>query len=206
MPRGPSNRPPNPRRGGTRPGSGRRKIPVEHDPDRFFVTIWRVLVRLLGFGAYEAGYLAAHLLSAEPIVLSSVEGGVEEGALLIRASSAVPHHADTLETRVAGLVRKAELSSVVDPWVGRSEIAIVALIRAALALARPNLSEEARVWLSAAGETRVAELHELGWGEVLARLEARVAATFGSNLPSSDSPLARRGRGLLRAVRERQKR
>lgn len=65
-------RPQRSRRGGHRPNSGRRRGSVEHDPDRFFVVLWRVLSRLLDFGPYDAGLLAAFLVSAEPILSEDV--------------------------------------------------------------------------------------------------------------------------------------
>jgi hypothetical protein len=159
---------PTSRRGGPRPSSGRPKVPPEQDPDRFFIVIWRALVRVLGYGPQEAGYLAAHLVSAEPIVMSEVEGALRA------ASTTVNHHADTLKTRITALVEKAKASSDSDPWLGRSETAIKSLILAAFALARPDLSDDARERLPAAARLLVAQLHELGWGELVARLETRI--------------------------------
>jgi hypothetical protein len=159
------------RRGGLRPGSGRPKVPTEQDPDRFFIVIWRALFRLLGYGSRDAGHLAAHLVSAEPLIMSDVERALRG------ASTTVNHHADTLETRIAGLVRKAERSSESDPWIERSETAIESLILAAFMLARSHLSDDAHERLPAAAKILVARLHELGWGELFARLETRIAET-----------------------------
>jgi hypothetical protein len=187
---------PKSRRGGPRPGAGRPKVPTEQDPDRFFIVIWRALVRVLGYGPYEAGYLAVHLVSAEPVMMSEVEG-----ALRI-ASTTVRHHADTLETRVTALVEKAQRSSDSDPWIERSEAAIESLILAAFMLARPDLSDDAGERLPTAARILVAQLHELGWGELFARFETRVSAALRSNLPPHDSPLGRGGRRLLRLLKE----
>jgi hypothetical protein len=186
---------PKSRRGGPRPGAGRPKVPIEQDPDRFFIVIWRALVLVLECGPYEAGYLAAHLVSAEPIMMSEVERALR------RASATVQHHADTLETRVTALVEKAQRSSDSDPWIERSETAIESLILAAFMLARPDLSDDAGERLHTAGRILVAQLHELGWGEVFARLETRVSAARRSNLPPDDSPLGRAGRRLLRLLK-----
>lgn len=184
------------RRGGPRPGSGRPKVPTEQDPDRFFIVIWRALVQVLGYGPQEAGYLAAHLVSAEPIVMSEVE------AALRVASTTVQHHANTLETRVAALVEKAKASPRSDPWLERSETAIKSLILTTFALARPDLSDNARERLPAAAKILVAQLHELGWGEVFGRLETRISGALKSNLPPHDDPLGRGGRSLLRLLKE----
>jgi hypothetical protein len=184
------------RRGGLRPGSGRSKVPTEQDPDRFFVVVWRALVRVLGYGPQEAGYLAAHLVSAEPIVMSEVEG-----ALWV-AETTVNHHADTLETRVTALVRKAQRSSESGPWIERSETAIESLVLAAFTLARPDLSDDARERLPAAAKILVAQLHELGWGELFARLETRISAALKSNLPPHDAPLGRSARRLLDTLKK----
>ena len=46
---------PKSRRGGSRPGAGRAKVPTEQDLDRFFIVIWRVLARLMGYGPRDAG-------------------------------------------------------------------------------------------------------------------------------------------------------
>jgi hypothetical protein len=187
---------PKSRRGGLRPGAGRAKKTIEQDPDRFFIVVWRALVSVLGYGSREAGYLAAHLVSAEPIMMSDVEG-----ALRI-ASTTVKHHADTLETRIAGLVRKAQRSSDSDPWIERSETAIESLILAAFMLARSHLSDDAHERLPAAAKILVAQLHELGWGEFFARLETRISAALKSNLPPCDAPLGRSARRLLDTLKE----
>jgi hypothetical protein len=187
---------PKSRRGGPRPSSGRPKAPTEQDPDRFFIVIWRALYRLLGYGSREAGHLAAHLVSAEPIIISDVEGALRV------ASATVKHHADTLETRIAGLVRKAQRSSESDPWIERSETAIESLILAAFMLARPHLSDDARERLPPAAKILIDQLHELGWGELFARLETRISAALRSNLPPHDTPLGRGGRSLLRLLKE----
>ena len=184
------------RHGGPRPGAGRPKVPTEQDPDRFFIVIWRALVRVLGYGPHEAGYLAAHLVSAEPVMMSEVEGALRV------ASTTVKHHADTLETRIAALVRKAQQSSELDPWLEPSETAIESLILAAFTLARPDLSDDARERLPAAARILVAQLHELGWSELFARLETRISAALKSNLPPHDAPLGRSGRRLLDTLKE----
>jgi hypothetical protein len=57
-------------RGGSRPGARRRKVPVEQDPDREFIVIWRTLSRVFGHDSRGAGKLAAHFVSDEAIVLS----------------------------------------------------------------------------------------------------------------------------------------
>jgi hypothetical protein len=187
---------PTSRRGGSRPGSGRPKVPAEQDPDRFFVVIWRALVRVLGYGPQEAGYLAAHLVSAEPIVMSEVEGALRV------ASTTVNHHADTLKTRVTALVEKAKASPRSDRWLERSETAIESLILAVFTLARPDLSDDARERLPAAAKILVAQLHELGWGELFARLETRISAALKSNLPPHDAPLGRSARRLLDTLKK----
>lgn len=186
---------PKSRRGGSRPGAGRAKKTIEQDPDRFFIVVWRALVRVLGYGSREAGYLAAHLVSAEPIMMSDVEG------TLRIASTTVKHHADTLETRIAGLVRKAQQSSDSDPWIERSETAIESLILAAFMLARPDLSDDTGERLPTAARILVAQLHELGWGEFRSRLEGRINAALRSNLLPHDSPLGRKGRRLLQLMK-----
>jgi hypothetical protein len=105
-----------------------------------------------------------------------------------------------LQTRIAALVRKAQRTSR-SPWIERSERAIASLVLAAFKYARPELSDAARKQMDATAKTLVAELHELGWGEQLARFEARIAAAYGSNLPPH-GPLGRAGRRLLDAVRD----
>jgi hypothetical protein len=185
------------RRGGPRPGSGRPKVPIERDPDRFFVVIWRVLFQLLGYSPREAGYFAAFLTSAEPITLSQIEGGV-----LRVAGTTVKHHANTLERRITSLVEKAKASSDTDPWLERSQIAVESLVLAALWLARPNLSNGIRERLPTAARILIGQLRELGWADSFGRLEARISAVLGSNLPPHDGPLGRGGRRLLRLLKE----
>ena len=65
---------PKSRRGGSRPRAGRPKVPTEQDPDRFFVVIWRALVQVMGYDPIQVGYLAAHLVSAEPTAITDVGG------------------------------------------------------------------------------------------------------------------------------------
>jgi hypothetical protein len=118
------------RRGGARPGSGRPKVASEQDPDREFIVIWRLLVRLLGYDSRNAGKLAAHLVSDEAIILSDFEG------ILRVAGATVVHHTDDLDTRIDALVRKAQRSSDSDPWIAECESAIGMLIMATFALAK----------------------------------------------------------------------
>jgi hypothetical protein len=182
-------------RGGPRPGSGRPKARTEQDPDRFFIAIWRALVRVLGYGPQEAGYVAAHLVSAEPIVTSEVEGALR------MASTTVKHHADTLETRIITLVEKAKASSESE-WLKRSETAIESLVLTGFMLARSDLSDDDRMRLPAAAAISVAELHELGWGELFARLEMRISAALKSNLPPHDARIGRSARRLLDTLKK----
>jgi hypothetical protein len=184
------------RRGGLRPGSGRAKKTTEQDLDRFFIVIWRVLARLMGYGPRDAGYFAAHLVSAERIVLADVEGAIRV------ASTTIKHHADDLETRIAGLVRKAQGSSDEDPWIRQSEAAIKALLLTGFALLRPDLTDDTRKRLIADAAGLTADLEELGWGEFRSRLEGRTNAAFRSNLPPHDSPLGRKGRRLLQSIKK----
>ena len=187
------------RRGGLRSGSGRPKVPTEQDRDRFFTVVWRILVRLFRYDLRDAGYLAAHLVSAEPIILSDVEGALRV------ASTTIKHHADDLDTRIAGLVRKARASSDADPWIRHSEAAIKALVLTWVALLRPDLTDDTRTRLNADAAELTADLAALGWGEIWSRLEGRFSTASGSNLPPHDSPLGRKGRRLLQLLKERAK-
>jgi hypothetical protein len=187
------------KRGGPRPGGGRPKVPIEEDPDREFIVIWRLVVQLLGSDSRNAGKLAAHLVSAEPIILSDFEG------ILRVAGATVKHYTDDLDSRIDALVRKAQRSSDSDPWIAESESAIGMLTMATFALARPNLSDDARERFSRAAKFLVDRLEALGWGEFRARLEGRINAGAGSNLPPHDSPLGREGRRLLELLKERTK-
>jgi hypothetical protein len=193
--------PPSSRRGGLRPGAGRKATPVSEDPDRFFIVLWRVisgsLPGELDLGHFDAGVLAAHLLSAEPILLATIEDGV-----LHAASTIVRHHADTLGTRIAALVRKARTAPAHDPWLAESEATIRALLLTALAFLRPDLTDEARERLNADAEAMRDQLRALGWTETLARVEERIRAAMLSNLPPRDSSLGRRAERLLRSRRE----
>ena len=119
-----------------------------------------------------------------------------EGALRV-ASTTVKHNTDDLDTRIAALVEKAKASSESDPWLKRSETAIKSLLLTGFMLARSDLSDDDRERLPAGANISVAELHELGWGELFARLEMRISAPRGSNLPPHDSPLGRGGNRLL---------
>ena len=182
-------------RGRSRPGAGRPKVPTEQDLDRFFIVIWRVLARLIGYGPRDAGYLAAHLVSAEPIVLADLEGALRA------APTNIEHHAAELDTRIAGLVRKAQGSSESDPWIRQSEAAIKALLLTAFALLRPDLTDDTRKRLISDAAGLTADLEELGWGEFRSRLEGRINAALRSNLPPHDLPLGRKGRRLLQLMK-----
>jgi hypothetical protein len=151
----------------------------------------------LDLGRFDAGVLAAHLLSAEPIHLATVEDGV-----LHVASTIVRHHADKLGTRIAALVRKARTAPAHDPWLADSEAAIRALLLTALAFLRPDLTDEARERLNADAEAMRDQLRALGWAETFARIDERMRAAMLSNLPPRDSSLGRRGERLLRSRSE----
>lgn len=183
-------------RGGARAGAGRPKVPADQDPDREFIVIWRMLVRVFGSDSREAGRLAAHLVSDAAIALSDIEG------LLRVAPATIVHHTDDLDTRLDALVRKAQRSSDSDSWIAESESAIGLLIVMTFALARPNLSDDARESCSRAARLLVGRLEALGWGEFRARLEGRINVGAGSNLPPHDSPLGREGRRLLKLLQK----
>jgi hypothetical protein len=167
-PRPPPLPPQRSRRGGHRPNSGRRRGSVERDPDRFFVVLWRVLFRLLHFGPYTAGSLAAFLVGAEPILIEDVANRRR------RASTSIPNHAASLEARIDSLVRKAKRSSDADPWIWESETFIRALILTWLVLARPNPADDTRDRLNNDVKELVADLVGLGWGEFWSRLQTRI--------------------------------
>ena len=101
---------PTSRRGGYRENSGRRKALFHEDPDRFFVALWRELIRYLGHE--KAARLAAHFLAAEPIDMADVEGG----ALRIM-STKIAHHTDDLDNYLFSLVRKARTAPNDDAWL-----------------------------------------------------------------------------------------
>jgi hypothetical protein len=183
------------KRGGARPGAGRPKVPTEQDPDRFFVVIWRVLVGLLGYDPIKVGYLAAHLVSAEPTGITDIEG------VLRMASTEIKHHASDLKTHIVAMVEKAKRSSESDPWFEQSEIAILSFFLARLMSVQPALSDKTRAALPNTVEILRAQLRDLGWGELLPRLETRLAAALGSNFPPHDAPLSRRAAQLLKALK-----
>ena len=154
-----------------------------------------MLVGLLGYDPIKVGYLAAHLVSAEPTAITDIKG------VLRMASTEIKHHASDLKTHIVALVEKAKRSSEFDPWFEQSEIAILSFFLATLMSAQPALSDRTRAALPDTIEILRAQLRELGWSEMLPRLETRLAAAFGSNFPPHDAPLSRRAARLLKALK-----
>jgi hypothetical protein len=189
---------PTSRRGGYRENSGRRKALFHEDPDRFFVALWRELIRYLGHE--KAARLAAHFLAAEPIDMADVEGG----ALRIM-STKIAHHTDDLDNYLFSLVRKARTAPNDDAWLAASQAALSGLIAATIKLIRPDLAAEAAPGLTADIREWIEQLRALGWGEKLARFEARFSAAMRSNLPPFEGALGRGGRRLLRERRGQSK-
>jgi hypothetical protein len=176
------------RRGGERTGAGRPKgsiIPIERNRQKFAIVLWRVFHyhRLLRLGPYEAAYLAATVVSDQPIKLEDVEG------VLGLASTTVPYTASTLDKHIDRLARNAQRAPRDDPWLRQSAETIGALISAMQA----DETETACELLD--------DLIALGWGDLLRRLTARIQDALRGNIPRHDGPLRVAARRFVNRVK-----
>jgi hypothetical protein len=183
---------PRARRGGKRTGSGRpigSAVPIERNRQKFAIVIWRVARyhRLLRLGPYEAAYLAAVVVSDQPIKLADVEG------VLGLASTTVPYTASNLDKHIDRLARTAKAAPADNPWLRQSAEAVGALVSAMQVDATETICE------------LLDDLIALGWSDLLTRLTARLEEALRGNVPPADGPLARAARRLLsRAKSERE--
>ena len=173
-------------RGVQRPARGRRKgstIPLERHRQKFDIAVWHG-VHLYGVGPYLSAHWAVWLTGAEPIKAEDVEG------LLTAAGTKIKFTASTIEKHIDRLARNAQSIPVEsDPWLHMSALAIKAMILAA----RTGNTEVYCGMLDA--------LIELGWGDMIERLRARVGDLLRSNIPPRDEELGRAGMGLLKWLR-----
>lgn len=169
-----------------RPARGRRKgstIPLERHRQKFVIAVWHG-VRLYGVGPYLSAHWAAWLTGTEPIKPEDVEG------LLTAAGTKIKFTASSLDKHIDRLARNAQRIPVEsDPWLRMSALAIKAMILAA----RTGNTEVYCGMLDA--------LIELGWGDMIERLRARVGDLLKSNMPPRDEELGREGKGLLEWLR-----
>jgi hypothetical protein len=158
-------------------------VPIELDRQKYAVALWRAF-REFDFGPYKAGYLAATVVSNEPIRLEDVEG------LLVVASTEIKRTASSLDKHVDALVRKAKRVPD-DNWLAASATAIKALVLAI----RSNKTATACGMLDV--------LVALGWHDLLSRLTARINDALRSNIPPRDGKPGHHGHevlGLLKKV------
>src|SRR6516162_8009011 len=85
------------------------RVPLERDRQRFAVAVWWGLHEM-GYGPYEAAYLASTAVGDGPIRLESVEN------VLTIASTNVKHTSASLDEHIHALVRKAKRAPASD-WL-----------------------------------------------------------------------------------------
>jgi hypothetical protein len=177
---------------------GRRVLRLLDDPQRFALAVLAVL-RSLGLGPYDAGYLTIVMIEQDgPILLQDLDG------LLVVLSarhppSAPPKISSLFENRTDVLVRK------LDRILGRASpaerdwfIQSTGLIKAFIYFAAADDS---------AGRGRVLDmLIACGWRDVLTQVGRRIDTGLPSNRPEFDGALSHASRRLLEIEREKAKR
>ena len=182
------------RRGGPRPGAGRRETPIEQDPQRFEVAAWWAFVGE-GLGPFDAARRALLAVRGGPFSVSDIEG-------LLRVASAEiplpkPFDPDDQDKGLRRLAAKAKRAAERHPpseWLVRSSGAL----RGLLCFIRQRNTTGMCLTLDM--------LDELGWRPAILGLAERIEAAAGSNLPPADleklSPAVRRWLAERRAEKK----
>jgi hypothetical protein len=175
---------PKSRRGGTRHGAGRRKVPIEEDPQRCEIATWWAFVEE-GFDSFDAARRALLAVKGGPFTVEDIEG------LALLASAEIPlpqpfnpEYPDKGLRRLAAKAKRVTEREPPSTWLNRS----AGTIRALLAFIRENNS---------AGQCAALDiLIALGWGPVIWGFVKRINDALGSNLAPADleklSPAIRR--------------
>jgi hypothetical protein len=156
-------------------------VPLERDRQNFAVAVWQAL-RLCGTGPYVSAYWAVVITGDEPIKPEDVDG------LLTVASIEIKRPASSLDKHLDALARKAKRTRPTN-WLMASALAIKALILAA----RTGKTEVYCGMLDV--------LIDLGWRDVIVRLEARIDDMAKSNVPPHEGKLGRQGQQMLDRLR-----
>jgi hypothetical protein len=168
---------PKSRRGGPRPGSGRRKgvtTPIERDPQRCEIAVWWALVEE-GVGPFDAARRALLAVKGGPFTVEEIE----RLAQLASAEVPLPQPFDPLDPdkglrRLAAKAKRATERQPPSEWSARSAGTIGALL--------VFIRESNEAGMCAALD----KLIELGWGSVILGLAKRIEAALQSNLAPAD--------------------
>jgi hypothetical protein len=185
---------PTSRRGGSRPGSGRAKVPPEHDPQRFEIACWWAFTEE-GLGPFDAARRALLAVKGGSFTVEDIEGLAQ----LANAEIPLPTPFDSLDPdkglrRLAAKAKRATEREPPSEWLNHSAGTIGAL----LVFSRDGNT----AGLCAALDILI----ELGWGSVIQGLVKRIQAALGSNLAPADleklTPAVRRWLAERRAAKK----
>jgi hypothetical protein len=186
---------PKSRRGGSRPGAGRPKVPTEQDPQSFEIACWWAFTEegLLPFDAARRALLA---VKGGSFTVEDIEGLAQ----LASAEIPLPQPFDPLDVdkglrRLAAKAKRITERQPASEWLIRSTGTIGALL---VFIRQDNMAG-----ICAALDI----LTELGWGSVILGLTKRITDALGSNLAPADieklSPAVRRWLAERRAEKKR---
>jgi hypothetical protein len=163
---------------------GRPPVPIDEDPQRFRVVIWRALYPM-GFSSFEAARYAL-LVEGGPITIEDIEGVLRRASATVPLPPFDPDDPDKGLRRLAAKARRTKPT----PWLVHSVAFVQGLI---IFIANDNIT---------GFQVARRALLGLGWKEIIAGVEQRVGTALGSNLPPADlerlSPAARRWLAELR--------
>ena len=176
-----------------KPGAkrGRPKVPIEQDPDRFKLAMWRAFYAE-GFGMFDAARLA--LLATDPnggpITIEAIEKVYHMAATAIPLPSFDPLDPDKGLRQLSAKAKRTKPT----PWLASS----AGLLQGLIEFIRTD--KLTGIALAYDG------LLKLGWGPVIMKLADRIETALRSNLAPADleklSPAVRR---LLAEQRQQQK-
>ena len=164
------------------------------NPKRFAIAVQRALDGLDIAGPYDRGALVTLLIEENtPISIEAIDN------VLVAVSARYHEPAmTTFESRVDRLVRDARaLPMKVNRREAEWFAVSIGCVQAVIIFAANE---------NVAGVKRAIEmLHAAGWVEIIARLQARLAAALRGNVPPFDETgLGRRGRRLLTLLSQRE--
>jgi hypothetical protein len=165
---------PKSRRGGSRPGAGRPKVPTEQDPQGFEIAAWWAFVEE-GLGPFDAARRALLAVKGGPFTVENIE----RLAHLASAEIPLPQPFDPLDPdkglrRLTAKAKRATERQPPSEWLVRSAGTIGALL--------VFIRESNAAGMCAALD----KLMELGWRAVILGLAKRIEAALHSNLAPAD--------------------
>jgi hypothetical protein len=148
---------------------GRPPVPIERDPQRFEIAVWRALTQS-GLGTFDAARRALLAIKGGAVTLRDIEGVLQMASATIPLPPFDPLDPDKGLRRLAAKAKRASP----EPWLVNSAALVQGLITFV------GTSNTTGICLALDG------LDRLGWRPVIMGLAKRIETAPGSNLAPAD--------------------